>query len=74
MEQPHYVWDGKPFDDHEDLVDHLLSPEMLPYSREMFSEVYDEVVENEVEKWHNDTHPGAYQFCTRRPCCDIRGI
>lgn len=27
-----------------------------------------------IERWHNDTHPGAFRFCDHSPCVELRAI
>lgn len=31
-------------------------------------------VSDAIDRFHNDTHPGARRFCTERPCREVAGI
>jgi hypothetical protein len=58
LERAGWVYVGKGEDDTK-LVDALSSAE--------------EVTER-VRRWHDDTHPGVWQWCQERPCRDLRVV
>lgn len=48
-------------------------PEPLPLEVETSAAVVDQV-SDAIDRFHNDTHPGARRFCTERPCREVAGI